>query len=375
MISTIVEFFKREKIYVLLLFFLAIVFSVSLLRVEETASDSVAYQEFRQAEKHFEHQLRSTESIEGLFRQRPYLKIYFNSLLLIVLSVFSLGLFIDFLLISRPSFREKIFRRAPPDNVDWRFSMLVKVIILFLASGYVLSFVISVIKKKWLPEIPMNFLILLHTLVMDFLVFYYISCFVRRNGGSWKDLGFRLPDGSFIREISIGIGGYLAILPVFIAILCILIVLTEFFSYEPPTHPLVTVFLEEETRAPWVVGFSLFLAAMIGPCLEEVFFRGFCYPIFKRFWGTGMGMVASSVLFALIHENIFAFFPIFILGMGLAFLYEKRRSIVGPMVLHMTHNTIFMTYFFAAKQVVATEASTSTVASSLWGMILCLFRP
>ena len=69
-------------------------------------------------------------------------------------------------------------------------------------------------------------------------------------------------------------------------------------------------------------------------------------------------MVLSSVFFAVIHYNQFAFLPIFILGLSLAYLYEKRGSLLAPIALHIIHNTIFIGYFFLAKQIVLPGGAT-----------------
>ena len=66
-------------------------------------------------------------------------------------------------------------------------------------------------------------------------------------------------------------------------------------------------------------------------------------------------MFLSASFFALIHNNTFAFWPIFILGMGLVYLFEKRGSLIAPIVLHITHNIVFISYFFLAKRVIGLE--------------------
>ena len=65
----------------------------------------------------------------------------------------------------------------------------------------------------------------------------------------------------------------------------------------------------------------------------------------------GWAMILTAFFFALIHQNLFAFFPIFILGLCLCYLYEKRGTLVPSIVLHLTHNLVFITYFFLAKKV------------------------
>jgi len=85
---------------------------------------------------------------------------------------------------------------------------------------------------------------------------------------------------------------------------------------------------------------------VVGPIVEEIFFRGFLYPALRRYWGFVGAMIASSILFAGVHANIFSFFPIFFLGVVLTYLYEKRQSLIPCMALHVFHNTVFIVYFF-----------------------------
>jgi len=102
-----------------------------------------------------------------------------------------------------------------------------------------------------------------------------------------------------------------------------------------------------------LIVYSLFLAGVMGPVVEEIFFRGFFYRIIREKWGVLWGMIVTSAAFALIHQNQFAFLPIFILGMALAYLYEKRDNFVAPITLHVVHNCLFLGYFFIAKQIIS----------------------
>jgi len=62
-------------------------------------------------------------------------------------------------------------------------------------------------------------------------------------------------------------------------------------------------------------------------------------------------LILSSAFFSLIHQNAFAFLPVFVLGLGLGYLYEKRGTLLPSIALHIVHNSIFIGYFFLAKEV------------------------
>ncbi len=241
---------------------------------------------------------------------------------------------------------------SPPPTQAWSFSMLFKVVILFMLAGIVVSFLLGLISAI-LPEGGSeNSLMLLHMLILNGLCLYWMIHFVRRSGGRWQDLGLRVPDTGLLREVAVGFVGYLRILPLFALVIATLLTLANFLNYEPPAHPLVNIFIEEEKRAPFLMILSVLLGAVISPIFEEIFFRGFCYPILRNHWGKIWGMILSSAFFAGIHHSGFVFWPIFILGMALAFLYEKRRSLIASITLHITHNSLLIGYFFLAKQII-----------------------
>ena len=90
----------------------------------------------------------------------------------------------------------------------------------------------------------------------------------------------------------------------------------------------------------------LLLACFLGPIVEEIFFRGFLYPGMRKYIGVSGAMVITATLFAGVHENLFSFIPIFFLGIVLAFIFEKRRSLAACISLHVIHNSAFILYFF-----------------------------
>jgi membrane protease YdiL (CAAX protease family) len=73
------------------------------------------------------------------------------------------------------------------------------------------------------------------------------------------------------------------------------------------------------------------------PILEEIWFRGLLYTPMRREWGRWPSIVILSLLFAFAHNNpvpINQFFG----GLIFAYAYEKRRSLVAPIILHMLGN-------------------------------------
>jgi len=82
------------------------------------------------------------------------------------------------------------------------------------------------------------------------------------------------------------------------------------------------------------------LACVVAPFFEETFFRGFLFQGFARSWGIPVGALVSAAIFALSHQQIDIFVPLFTLGLALAWVYWVTRSLWGSIALHAVYNGI-----------------------------------
>lgn len=84
----------------------------------------------------------------------------------------------------------------------------------------------------------------------------------------------------------------------------------------------------------------LILLVVIVPVGEEVFFRGFVYGGLRDRWGAIPAALTSAVFFSAVHLQLVHGLPILVLGVLLAFLYERTRSLVPVIVAHALNNVI-----------------------------------
>lgn len=82
----------------------------------------------------------------------------------------------------------------------------------------------------------------------------------------------------------------------------------------------------------------LVLLVVIVPIGEEVFFRGFVYGGLRDRWGAVPAVLASAAFFSIVHLQLVHGLPILVLGVLLAFLYERTRSLVPVIVTHALNN-------------------------------------
>jgi CAAX protease family protein len=101
----------------------------------------------------------------------------------------------------------------------------------------------------------------------------------------------------------------------------------------------------------------------LAPLGEETLFRGFLYRGLRRPFGSGnekrrlpvwAAAVISGGLFGLGHLQGWSFFvlvpPLWAVGVGLALVYQRRRSLLASMAAHGTFNVIGFLFLFASRR-------------------------
>jgi len=262
---------------------------------------------------------------------------------------FMSGLFLIFRYVwLRLQGKELIQPAADTFHAFWTLRDVIKTIIVVLFLGIVASYVLVWAVRSFGMNPSLPIWSLLHTGLIDlFMLLAIYYCVVIKYKGSRHELGFaKIEPG---KDLTLGASGYLAFLPILLGIMLVLKFVLDLFQYEPEPHELITILLKGDL-APWMVAVSLVLACVVAPVMEEIFFRGFCYPAFRSRFGILWAMILSSVFFALLHQNVAAFVPIFFLGMLLAFFYEKRRTLTSSIVIHVIHNSLTLGYFFILQE-------------------------
>jgi len=88
----------------------------------------------------------------------------------------------------------------------------------------------------------------------------------------------------------------------------------------------------------------VFIIVVVTPIVEEFCFRKILYRDLKKYVGIFGSAFITSLLFAWIHNNLYSFAVLFILGFLLAYAYEKHGSIVYPILVHAMFNFIMIVF-------------------------------
>jgi membrane protease YdiL (CAAX protease family) len=93
------------------------------------------------------------------------------------------------------------------------------------------------------------------------------------------------------------------------------------------------------------------LAAPLG---EETLFRGFLYRGLRRRFSVWPAAIISGVAFGAVHFAGLSFLllipPLIVVGMGLAWIYERRQSLLASMAAHATFNLVGILFIAANRR-------------------------
>jgi membrane protease YdiL (CAAX protease family) len=143
------------------------------------------------------------------------------------------------------------------------------------------------------------------------------------------------PGPAPLRAIGMGVGwGAAAWLGSSLLLALATFVLTQ-LGYPPDPG---TAELAVQSFEPWLIVFGV---VFVAPIAEEIFFRGVAFNAWLREGGRRYAYIGSAALFAVIHVSLVSLVPIFILGLALAWVYERSgHTLLAPMAMHATVNGI-----------------------------------
>jgi hypothetical protein len=97
------------------------------------------------------------------------------------------------------------------------------------------------------------------------------------------------------------------------------------------------ILLRGDFEALLANGINTVMIVVIGPVIEEIFFRGFLLNRWWRKYGIGKAIFFSSMAFAVLHVDIIGGM---VFGIVLSIIYVKTKSLIGPIVAHVSNNAI-----------------------------------
>lgn len=228
-----------------------------------------------------------------------------------------------------------------PDQLLWSAWDVLALAVLTLAAMFVLTAVgmgiamhMQMFSGMKITDLAREPKLIIPVQIMAYLVVF--GCMVlivhrRRAASFWSAIQWNWPGAS-------GLGYYLAGIGLALTI--------QFLSALLPIPKQLPIekYFKDASGTYLMVLFGITVA----PLMEELFFRGFLYPVLARRAGMNAGIVVTAFLFALIHQSQLgrAWAPVlllFIVGVVLTYIRARTGSVANSFLLHVAYNTTLFT--------------------------------
>lgn len=84
---------------------------------------------------------------------------------------------------------------------------------------------------------------------------------------------------------------------------------------------------------------GILYVTIIAPIIEEIIFRGWMLKVLKKY-GTVTAIIISSLTFGIFHGTVYQSIPTIFIGIILAILTIKSKSLIPSMIVHLCSNTL-----------------------------------
>ncbi len=168
-------------------------------------------------------------------------------------------------------------------------------------------------------------------------------------GITLRQVMHRVAPGAHGRSLAWGLG-FLSL--AMVAVLAVALLMSPFLrTAQPPQKELID--LVEKTRGPLALPLLFLTVAVLAPCFEELMFRGFLLPWLSHQWknlrgGTLMALLATGLLFGLIHLQPTAIPTLATLGIVLGLAVLRTGNLLTSILVHGLWNGgvfLFMRFF------------------------------
>lgn len=179
--------------------------------------------------------------------------------------------------------------------------------------------------------------LVLQTLVFQAATLGFVVIALRRRGIGWREAFAPRPLG-FAR--SAGRAGifYLCAVPHVLILGLLAQGLLQATGAAGEMQTVVQVF--SSAQPLWLRVYLVALGVAVAPVAEEVLFRGILMPLILRRLGSVPAVLLVALFFALLHFNVFAFVPLFVIGTGFGLSYLMSGDLRVPILMHALFNAV-----------------------------------
>jgi hypothetical protein len=132
----------------------------------------------------------------------------------------------------------------------------------------------------------------------------------------------------------------------FIPIIATVALLIQLLLGLPIENPQLEFLLPDKFSWTGALG-MLLLGGLLVPFAEELFFRGVLYQWMRHKAGIWIGIIGSSLVFGLLHGEPSVAGATFVMGILLAWIFERSNSLWPSVTIHVVNNSIKIALLYA----------------------------
>tara|TARA_Y100000589_G_scaffold228488_1_gene215958 strand:+ start:548 stop:1903 length:1356 start_codon:yes stop_codon:yes gene_type:complete len=136
-----------------------------------------------------------------------------------------------------------------------------------------------------------------------------------------------------LKTLNQGFKGWLMIIPF---VLLTSLLMNYIHINQAGSNPLLEIVLNNNNYFAFFL--LLITTTILAPIFEEIVFRGVLLPVLARDFGSIIGILISSFIFALAHLSLGEFPPLFVLGIGLGVTRLLSGRLGSSVIMHSLWN-------------------------------------
>jgi uncharacterized protein len=227
--------------------------------------------------------------------------------------------------------REKRWWRA-----DWGLAeVLVTLVIIFVLYNTLGVVLLLLNENGVFGGNPVFYSYLAYALFFCPLIAFSAWFIVRRHHRGWKELGFQWGRTGRTLLVS-GAGGLAALAFSYGAFFLIALI----FYLIAGRSPVSAESQHIRDLGGGSVALVILVTVVLAPIFEELFFRGLLYPALRRRVGYKVAIFIDGLIFGILHFQPLFMISLILVGIVLAYIYEKTDSLFAPILTHAFYNLV-----------------------------------
>lgn len=188
-------------------------------------------------------------------------------------------------------------------------------------------------------SLPLVYTVSLTALEAFALLFSVFVFGIWRKKLTWEDIGFK---PTTTRWLGWALLTSIAVIP----ILSIVAMAIQLILGLPTGNPQLNFLVPDEFSWAGALG-MIFFGGVAVPIAEEVYFRGLLYRWMRQRVSIWFAIPISSLVFGALHGDIAVAGATFVIGMVLAWFYERTDSLWAAILIHIFNNTFSLVLLYA----------------------------